>query len=139
MSAYTVNKKHIDLLVTGLSWVNNGSISDVMRTFGLNSGNDNEFDFIGQLLWNENYVSVNTRYKEQIVYPEYKYAANKEFVFGADHDKKIVSMLKQIHYYNYQSCETPEWPTSTACKMMKYLEKRLIQKLSGYEAAPWGI
>jgi hypothetical protein len=51
----------------------------------------------------------------------------------------VVSLIKQVHNYAYQSCEAPGWDSSWAKAFCEQLEGVLIRNLPGYDAAPWGV
>lgn len=51
----------------------------------------------------------------------------------------VLTVIKTIHNYAYQSCEHDGWESSDAKRMMDALERRLVRKLPGYDDAPWGL
>lgn len=54
-------------------------------------------------------------------------------------DMEPAALLRQVHYYAYQSCEAPGWDDGWAKAFCTALEGILIQNLPGYIAAPWGV
>lgn len=50
-----------------------------------------------------------------------------------------VWVLKSIACYEYQACETPDWPESQAYEWCQALRLLAINALPGYDDAPWGI
>lgn len=89
-------------------------------------------DRVGQMLWNENYASVNHRYNE----------AEEPEVFThlrPRHRLTFAEAFKAINCYEYQSCEHPGWEGSNAKAFCDALTARLIYTLPGYDEAPWGI
>lgn len=91
----------------------------------------------GAMLVAENRRSVNHRYAESEI----------ETIFQYDHRtatadaRKLgpVALLKLVNCYEYQSCETPEWPQSEAFRFCETLRATLVHSLPGYEDAPWGL
>jgi hypothetical protein len=107
MSAFTVGKDHIDLLVTV-----------AMRIPGF----DPKFINIpltgtrlGQTLWTENYASVNYRYAEDTPVPEYIWESVPEVAEGQElHVGHLLQILKAANVYEYQSMEHPGWSDSAS-------------------------
>lgn len=143
MSAYVLDKSHIDVMVTaGIDsmprlqgsplrwwWWCGGVGDDAMRrseSLRLESA-----DRVGQMLWNENHVSVNHRYSEETKCPTYTYSPKRGF--------EPVAVLKAIDCYEYQSCEHGGWDTSEARAFCDALRRRMIQLLPGYNDAAWSI
>lgn len=122
MSAWIVSKEHIDALVTGL--VRSG----IAAPTGLSP------DQLGQALWAENHASVNARYGEEDSAPAYVHAVL---------DLPPAVLLKQVHCYDYQSCEHGGWETSPANAWITTLDGLLSRVTSdtspAYRDAPWGI
>lgn len=100
MSAWVVEKGHIDVLVNGL--VQHGLVEprDMQAT--------------GQMLWKENYRSVNYRYCERKRTPAYTPAVTEASI-----DPR--HLLKAVECYEYQSCEHLGWETSPAKSLMATL------------------
>ena len=136
MSAWIVSKNHIDVLVTWAIKVDlqikyNGNIyiADIHSA-----------EFIGRNLWLENYRSINCRYRENGIAPEYHYEPSTII--------DIVIMFKQLGCYDYQSCECCDYETTFAYAFVKAAMREMEdrgcthEKVSGlleYENAPWGI
>ena len=119
MSAWIVSKKHIDLLVA--------------------AAKNRHPDALGQMLWAENHKSVNYRYGEKRPTPPYTFTPPTEPI-------DQILLLKQIHCYDYQSCEHDGWERSEAYKLCKKLEAACLAALPPgvedspeYSQAPWGI
>ena len=129
MSAWTVSKKHIDLLVTLAAQ------EELL-------GGKTETEF-GQILWDENYRSVNYRYSEQTPSPHYEFEPFDLTTIP------VISQIKQVGCYDYQSCETDDYQSTPAGLFVETLETLLRAKLPdrpkevsdhpGYDVAPWGI
>jgi hypothetical protein len=86
----------------------------------------------GQMLWDENFRSVNYRYTEEKSAPAYSFKRNLQPI-----DPIVV--LKQISCYEYQSCEHSDWESSEAKAFCSALQGKMISWLPGYDDAPWGV
>lgn len=106
MSAWIVSKNHIDVLV------------DAIKKLGLSRKSHNE---IGELLWKENHRSVNFRYHEHTVTPEYEFKSVPRLV-------PLTETIKQVHCYDYQTCETDDYRETEAGKLMSRLLAVLLDK-----------
>jgi hypothetical protein len=96
MSAWTVSAAHIDAL-----------INSALEHGVLESGPKAQLDAVGQVLWAENYKSVNYRYDEDTPVPDYSFT-------GTEKPLDPVAVLTAAHSYAYQSCEHPGWESSLA-------------------------
>ena len=135
MSAWTVSKAHIDLLINaalrrrpggadyGFSWWN-GQERINLEEIGHSAA--------GQMLWDENFTSVNSRYQEENGAPAYNF---KQSFQPTD----PVVVLKQISCFEYQSCEHDGWEKSEAKAFCDALRSKQINRLPGYDDAPWGV
>lgn len=134
MSAYVVDKTHIDLLVDAL-----------IRYFAVDELHDMVddrcetgialLDRLGETLVEQNVRSVLHRYRDdRSMVPEYaqRYRYAPVLVVPTP-----VELLKAIACYEYQSCETDDWESTRAYRMMERLKLRIIIHLPGYEEAPW--
>jgi ABC-type uncharacterized transport system ATPase subunit len=109
MSAFIVNKTHIDAIVTAIVDCPNINISRCESA--LNS--------IGQILWDENYKSVNYRYNEDEKTPKYLHKVKHV---------SLVQAIKAINCLNYQSCEHPEYDNSESKKIQNSAKEFLFKK-----------
>lgn len=127
MSAFIVSNTQINALVRaasrmGLSYQYAGQMRRV-------AGMEQE---TAEMLLAANYDSVNARYKEDNLPREIVYAI----------DAPLLDAIKTIKLANslaYQSCEYPEWEASDAKAFLDALVDWSINKLPGYDAAPWTI
>lgn len=130
MSAWTVSKKHIDLLVT---------LAAQAELLG-----DNTETQLGQILWDENYRSVNCRYDENTPTPRYEFTP-----FNLS-SLSTTAQIKQIKCYQYQTCETEDYDTTPSIiltdKLSKLLEADVkipkgkgIRDTAEWDTAPWGV
>jgi hypothetical protein len=87
---------------------------------------------IGQILLNENYRSVNSRYTGNDTAPAYKF---KRLI----HSNTPVEILKACSCYDYQACETDDYNDTLAAHIIDAIRRAAINSLPGYDAAPWGL
>ena len=134
MSAWIVSEKHITVLVNAL-------FKYEVATPEMGTAQE-----MGQVLWQENFTSVNYLYGKQEACPVYQYQPSPSLAAVV---RKPIVLYKQLCCYQYQTCEHPAWErskahlwTETLCKV---LEKRTGQsggrmhESAEYENAPWGI
>jgi len=141
MSAFVVDKTHIDVLVRAAI---NRDYHSELRYYHDHSWrevNHQTADTVGQMLWDENVRSVSYRYPHDSLeslpgrvdspwLTPYLYRFNTPVATA-------VEVLKAITCFEYQSCEHPGWETSEAHSFCKYLKDHAINQLPGYDAAPW--
>jgi hypothetical protein len=142
MSAFIVSKRHIDYLVQAAHVYTEkvylpGYKYDPARVISLDIPED--MDRLGQILWDENFKSVNYLYDEEGVAPEYHFAAGPGI--------EMYQVLNSLACYEYQACEHPEWEKSDAWYICQYLRKDVaretverVKALRGIEfvwGAPW--
>lgn len=146
MSAYLVHTDTIDYLVAaagkfGASFYLPALLEDAAeiaaRSMQFSSNNvrwDGRSDYqsIGAVLLAQNVLSVNYRYDETTPIPEYVYRS----IPYSEIDPVLV--LKSIACLRYQSCETPDYLSTTAAYVLDVIEKEAIAHLPGYDDAPWG-
>src|ERR1051326_2304968 len=130
MSAWIVSKEHIDTLVAGL-WMPEHEGYPTYYHNGEPMRKHYDPSEVGQMLWDENYRSVNYRYDENKTAPRYTYTEPQPV--------SAVQLIKSIDCYEYQSCETPDWPDSEAYTFCQALRSHAIGKLPGYDEAHWGV
>lgn len=160
MSAYVVDRQHIDALVA-LAVRNSGydtlrwfTVSDQeLRTLDMTAlravtreARHDTADEIGRMLWAENVKSIHYRYPdtidgENLPGPiDFTEADVLTYVWPfSTRVPSAVAGLKAIAGYEYQACEHPEWLTSEARNFCEALRHRLITNLPGYEDADWEI
>jgi len=140
MSAWVVSRTHIEYLIEAGLWLERRehfpltwrNPSD-QKICELREDNASQ---IGQMLWKQNYMSVNYRYDEndQVEISE---PYTHRMLPGRQIDP--VWTIKAIHCFQYQSCEHPGWETSEAYAYCQTLMNSMTHCLPGYEQAPWGI
>lgn len=143
MSAYIVSTEHIHALVAAalehhrqlpFRWYPN-----IVGSHSLDYTNADE---VGAMLLSECVRSVSYRYPddtfETLPGPNPKTHPDLYLWRRPMRMPTTVEALKQIDCYEYQSCEHPEWETSSAREFCAMLRRRLVQQLPGYDEAPWG-
>jgi len=167
MSAYIVDKVHIDLLVQAMLetyhkpfYVHRFEPTEVTLPVTTSPavdpvpeevrhlyvwGDISEADFMGRILWAENLESIKYRYptdaEGQWPGPA---GLTTDDVYCYAYERlpshgniPAVTVLKAIQGYEYQSCEHPGWSTSIAHAAIERLQSDAIGRLPGYEDAPW--
>lgn len=153
MSAFMVDKIHIDLLVkTAIEGPKESNPRRPSSWHTVYYGNPTRradylaADMLGDMLIMENLASIHARYVDTI--------CNSKAVPGPiehywetpyTHDRRgnrrltVVEALKAIRCYEYQSCEHPGWKDSDAASFCDSMTRQLIACLPGYEDAPWEL
>jgi hypothetical protein len=135
MSAMFVSKCDIDLLVSArrvfASAVRIGERYD--RADRVNP------DDLGRLLWAENVRSLRHRYPTD---RDDHRAFDREvlaYAFTAYRDLKPGLIGRLAEFYEYQTCEHPDWRASDAFFALGELRVELVKLLPGADDAPWGV
>lgn len=164
MSAFIVNRHHIDALVTvaifgppgiapspGTTWrpvarLDTEPPPDAGITWYTEHQHRAELaeaHRLAEMLALENARSVNHRYPNSDTLPG---PASRDWTHAYDtpaatlrhgHRPTAVETLKLIDCYEYQTCEHHGWRTSQARRFCDALRKSLISHLPGYDDAPW--
>ncbi len=138
MSAFIVNKAHIDALMA----LAGNEFLRPNEFFGAPPDYARARDLLGQMLVNECLASVKYRYPkvtdDALPGPNDPYWL-RPYVWPVliGRTPTPVEGLKLISCYEYQSCEHPGWETSKAKEFCERLRPYLITKLPGYAEAPW--
>jgi len=149
MSAFVVNRRHIDAIVTGALEVarrqRSGSFRWYVEGEGARALTQDNADEIGQMLWTENIISVQTRY------PDWE-SAGLPGPIDLDPDAVYVferlaqpltpiELIKALNCYEYQSCEHDGWRESgnVARALVEALTAQAIRYVDGYDDAPWEV
>ncbi len=131
MSAFICNQYHINVMLSGLPERTQKHIFLNEKTYEFSKVED--MQELGQILVNENYRSVNHRYNEENTPEIFVFQRNLKRYF------KPVEVLKAVHCYQYQSCETDDWENSIAADLCDAITSRVSSRLPGYEDAAWEI
>jgi hypothetical protein len=157
MSAWVVNREHIDLLVAaGLRGPRRGRGAwGELRWFAVDPGDESwsyeqhvrQLDYstadeVGRMLWTENVCSVAARYPDDDCSSRPGPVSEDidleaiEYVWRNPHYTPTAGeVLKAIACYEYQSCEHDGWRESEARRFCAALESAVCATL--YEG-PWG-
>jgi hypothetical protein len=139
MSAFIVDTKVIDTLI---QFAINRDMSFYLRegnnnTLVFNMRDEKDVNAIGQILVAENYRSVNCRYNETEKAPNYVFTPAKGSAFTP-----IAQILKYAQCLDYQSCESRDWDTTNAFRILTNIKDKILSDTIGktpeYESAKWG-
>lgn len=134
MSAYVVDRDHIAYLIEAALSGRDG------MWFECDYVNENRAAKLGQMLWDENVRSVRARYpdcEDELPGPigcDYQYGEH-ERLFALT--PAPVAVLKACACYDYQACETEDYPKTDAADFINALRLHMIHQLPGYEEADW--
>ena len=131
MSAYIVSNETINCIVNGM--IDNRVIATMSA------------QEVGQLLLDQNYRSVNYRYKEDDKPHKFEFErkgvaleiGGTPVLYSADEMYTDSQVYGCVSCWKYQSCEDPNHESSWAWKYVRDLEYKLIEK--AYPDAPWGL
>lgn len=132
MSAYIVDNKTIHAIVKGFRvYVVAFEAEDYNNVVSVITSVKAMSNVIGQSLLNQNYKSVNCRYRENTETPKYNYE-----------DVKINEgiLIGCIDCYEYQACETDDYFNSDIHYSLLRLKNKIIERMikeKGQEI-PWG-
>ena len=147
MSAFIVDKAHLDLIVTAalhgasdsesdwhpISWRRTDDESGELEFVEMSAA---QADWVGAVLAGTNVDSVCHRYEDasdlllDYVLHGYRYEDRGYRPTG-------IEVLKAIGCYEYQSCEHDEWEESEAARFCAALRAAIVSRLPGYDAAPY--
>jgi hypothetical protein len=135
MSAYILDDDVIDLIIMtaiGQHSANGHYEGDLTNApeFQATSRGPAPWEIAGQMLVNQNYASVNHRYRENTPPHVYKFKCHNLL--------EPVQILKACDCYDCQACETPGYWDTPAAKFIEKVRRRAIRRLAGYKEAEWG-
>ena len=128
MSAFLVNDRHIDALLT---WAINTPDYGAPRKLDGMTVYDQP-DLLGQILVDANYRSLSARYGDNDQPHEYKFRRYPRTL-------SPVEVIKACDCLIYQCCEFEEWPTTKAYRMVQDMREGAINSLDGMDNAAWEI
>lgn len=147
MSAFVVSHDHINTLLTfankhardyGRIYPNRENSQQV-----LNLSNVDDLQKIAEILYAQNVRSVHCRYPgDETVFtlPGVVGEVGTDIHFRfARKNITAVAQLKLLSCYDYQSCETDDYPESLAARIVEALRKQAISALPGYADAEWEV
>jgi len=148
MSAFVVDKAHIDALVAAGLRAQDGEYAELPLTWSVPRRRAParldylSADAVGRMLWRENVRSVAARYpNDAVVWANAMREADAYTFPGTTVVRApgLAAALKAIDCLEYQSCEHRGWKTSEAKRFCEALRARLVALLPGYREAAWGI
>jgi len=125
MSAWQVSDAHIVLLAAGShpTYTNAVDLDELNRR--------------AKVLFDANQKSLQARYGDEPSdrTPRAVVHGDIAWVQGLP----AVVVLKQANCYAYQACEFDGWEKSEARRIVETVKANAINRLPGYDDAPWGI
>lgn len=149
MSAWMVDKVHIDLLVDVALRGPRDARGWMRPSWDGRTLSFDQADALGDALVRENLSSIHARYPDTETKPENTPGSIEQywltpytFAPPLPGDQRyrmtVVEALKSVACYEYQSCEHHEWEGSQVAEFCDQLRGSLIAVLPGWDAAPWG-
>lgn len=133
MSAFIVHKDTIDLILTAIIAA---GIDHSPKPTPASRTVINHADEMGQLLWDENVVSVNYRYNRSDVAPRYSWQPVAQLLSGDSEPRLWLQVEKARRCLEYQSCEHVGWETSRAKHLLDLLEASITHRLEAWPRTP---
>ena len=134
MSCYVVKKITIDVIVKGFEdyGVEYRAKNYKTDSYQLIVFRGSHNDAIGQSLLNQNYASVDCRYRENNKVPEYHFSDVK-------YNEGV--LLGCINCYIYQACETEDFFESELYRSLRRLKEAMLERLIEEKGQdiPWGV
>lgn len=116
MSAFIVTDNTINALL---------GFADAYTLQKFHVGSLNE---VGQILVDENYRSVNYRYKTDDKPHTYRYSR---------YTVKATDAAQHMDCYEYQACETPDWEITLAFRICAHLRRNICKRLVSESGAEY--
>ena len=92
---------------------------------------------LGQALLNKNYESVNNRYDENELPPEYKHSLTYTVIDNKNH--RPIQIIKACNCYDYQCDNADDYENSFAAEVIDRIRSSAINSLPEYNNAKWGV
>lgn len=131
MSAYLVEKHHIDFLVGYLDSHCEGWFHYIEDCKDIKDKQE-RLNTAGRILIQENHRSVCARYDKEE--QEFRYRFERRY-----YDISPVQVIKSVCHLRYQSNENEDYFTTPAEKILRTIEYTAITHLPGYTEAIWGV
>lgn len=132
MSCYIVNDETITVIAKGFVEYGVGfEADDYKKKIRIIVDQKAEIEEIGQSLLNQNYASVNARYRENTPTPKFEM---KQVKFNEG------ILLGCVNCYEYQSCETDNFYDSKLWYSLERLKDKILRSLIARQGQeiPWG-
>ena len=136
MSAYIVSDETVSVIVKAFEVYKVNYIGEGYNEFKIDNL-DKKRQAIGQSLLNQNYKSVNYRYREYDEPHKFRFTDINLMVNGKLDKGLIVGC---IDCYNYQACETEDYWQSHIYHSLRWLKDKILDqyiKQDGFEKS-WG-
>ena len=124
MSNFIVSDRHIDALVGAAIEMNGGLNLDFKLSIHCEIFHYDNPDEMGRILLEQNYRSVNYRYKENNKLREYKYRSCKLF--------SPLQILAACDCYDYQSDYCNDYHDTEPARIVNAIRRHFITRLPGY-------
>ncbi len=128
MSAFIVSNTHIATL---MNFAHRHHVTVYYNDRRWDARNSDDFATLAQILVNQNYLSVNTRYDEGKEPADYRHIDTPEV--------PIVQIFKACDCYDYQACETDDYQETLARRFIDAIRREAWTGLPGYDDAAWDI
>jgi hypothetical protein len=151
MSCFIVSREHIHVLVdAAFRFMRTHGASDFSFYTPLRNASESgtskrftyafdEHDRLGAMLEAENLRSYTCRYGERTATEESVKLADP-YVHRPPRKKlTTIELLKAVHCYEYQACESTDWEFTQARAFCHSLERSIVCAMPGYSEAPWGV
>ena len=150
MSAYVINKRNYDFLVSFLMSRRNQALYFNLTGEGHELINFSrperpvdmeKIEAAIQILIDQNYASVNYRYKQNDIPEQYTFDRITQHIGRVESPKidPLTLCFTILSHYEYQACETPEFERSPAYVLITVIKDSLVRLLPGYEDSYKGI
>ena len=144
MSAYLVSPKQIGVIA---AYAHKSKCTDYGVCYGQGVS---ELDTIAKCLAQANIDSIESRYpdtKKEGAAQSFCSMTNQDYIGLAIQEANNAKlsqftpaiMATLCANFEYQACEVDNWFESLAFKILIQVRRTLVEKLPGYENAPWGI
>ena len=135
MSAFIVNKQTIDVIVKGFEVYNVRYDAENYKPLaGFIIDAQEMRNRIGQSLLDQNYESVNYRYRENVRPPKYEY---EDLPFREFNEGLLCGC---IDCFEYQACETENYFTSQMHFSLQEVKNKMLERYieNAGQDIPWG-
>lgn len=125
MSAYIVNKNHINVIV---SWFTENGLDDnlyieIKQNYSYMT--KELAPIVAQTLYSQNVRSVNDRYNDNTSDEQYSF----EYLPNIKNAYSLAEIAGAIDGLEYQSCESDDYKTTDAYKIITAMRKELLKKV----------
>ena len=156
MSAYIVDRgtiaylveagRHFDTARSPMRW-GQANIRAFSGSYGAQAAlvpNQLNPEEVGQMLWDENIRSIESRYPDTRASKDYPGAPCGDSLRYSEHRVPpgatftVPQVIMTAKCFAYQSCETDDWERSEAYSYIEELKSLAVESLAGDEGTEWG-